>query len=362
MKKKVFWKDIRKAVVSSKGRFLSIMSLMALGSFALVGLKVTAPDMHRTAHHYLAACHTMDLSVIASQGLSQEDQEELEDIPRSQVEYAYMTDVTIKNQKKAVRIFSNSKHISVYELVGGRMPKAADEIALASTLKKDYQLGDTISFTQSGRALLGKNSYKVVGFVNSPEIWSTTNMGRASAGDGALSAYAVATESAFVSSFYTLARLTYDDLADFSSFSSAYRQKLAAHQDDLDNLLADNGQKRLLTLQGQLQQQITAAQKEVDAAKEEVAEQEGALSFLSGTQLDAAQTALSEAKHKIALSEEQLKDMQKTAASMEEPIYNTYNRSTFPGGGAIKHMFLVQLLSVLSVTSFLLFYIWWLLL
>ena len=39
--KQTYWKDIRRAFGKSKGRFLSIMLLMMLGSFALVGLKVT---------------------------------------------------------------------------------------------------------------------------------------------------------------------------------------------------------------------------------------------------------------------------------------------------------------------------------
>ena len=49
MSKKTYWKDIRKSIVSSKGRFLSIMLLMMLGAFAFIALKVTGPDMQRTA-------------------------------------------------------------------------------------------------------------------------------------------------------------------------------------------------------------------------------------------------------------------------------------------------------------------------
>ena len=48
MNRKTYWKDVRKSFSSSKGRVVSIASLMALGSFALVGLKVTTPDMQHT--------------------------------------------------------------------------------------------------------------------------------------------------------------------------------------------------------------------------------------------------------------------------------------------------------------------------
>lgn len=38
LKKKMLWKDIKKCVSKSKGRFFSILCLVAIGSFALLGL------------------------------------------------------------------------------------------------------------------------------------------------------------------------------------------------------------------------------------------------------------------------------------------------------------------------------------
>lgn len=105
VRKKVFWKDICKSFSASKGRFLSIMLLMLLGSLVLTGLKVTPQDMQRTADHYLNTHKTMDLSVIASAGFSKEDQKELDHIKGGHVEYGYMSDVTIKDTEDAVVFF-----------------------------------------------------------------------------------------------------------------------------------------------------------------------------------------------------------------------------------------------------------------
>ena len=55
MKRKVYWKDLFASFTHSKGRFLSILTLMLLGSLALVGLKVTTPNMHRTANQFYSA-------------------------------------------------------------------------------------------------------------------------------------------------------------------------------------------------------------------------------------------------------------------------------------------------------------------
>ena len=48
---RTLWKDIWRCLIKSKGRFFYIMILLAIGSFALVGLKVASPDMSLTAQH-----------------------------------------------------------------------------------------------------------------------------------------------------------------------------------------------------------------------------------------------------------------------------------------------------------------------
>ena len=333
MAKKTYWKDIRKSFGSSKGRFLSIMLLMMLGAFAFVGLKVTGPDMQATASQYLKKHNTMDLSVIASYGFSDDDKEELDSIKNADVEYGYLTDVTVKNTDDAIRVFSKSTSISTYELVSGRLPKSSDEIALASTMKDDYKVGDTISFTQSDEdGILKNTAYKVVGFVNSSEILSTTSLGSSTAGDGSLSNYAVVTESAFDTDTYTIARIRYDNLKTLNPFSESYKQKVADKQNELDDLLSDNAEQRLASLKSDAQAEVDANQEKVDSAKAQLAAQESALASLSAEQQAAAQSSIDQAQAEITESESEIQEAQAKIDAMTEPTYTSYTRSTLPGG------------------------------
>lgn len=333
MAKKTYWKDIRKSFGSSKGRFLSIMLLMMLGAFAFVGLKVTGPDMQATASQYLKKHNTMDLSVIASYGFSDDDKEELDSIKNADVEYGYLTDVTVKNTDDAIRVFSKSTSISTYELVSGRLPKSSDEIALASTMKDDYKVGDMISFTQSDEdGILKNTTYKVVGFVNSSEILSTTSLGSSTAGDGSLSNYAVVTESAFDTDTYTIARIRYDNLKTLNPFSESYKQKVADKQDELDDLLSDNAEQRLASLKSDAQAEVDANQEKVDSAKAQLAAQESALASLSAEQQAAAQSSIDQAQAEITESESEIQEAQAKIDAMTEPTYTSYTRSTLPGG------------------------------
>ena len=167
MMRKIYWKDILRSFTSSKGRFLSILILMMLGSLALVGLKVAPPNMRRTATDYLKEQRTMDLAVMADYGLDAEDQKELAAIKGADIEFGYLTDVTV--DEEALRVFSDTKDISNFQVTSGRLPKKEQEIALASFWSKKYKIGQEIDLTEKAgsRSVLKKKTYKIVGFVNS---------------------------------------------------------------------------------------------------------------------------------------------------------------------------------------------------
>ena len=118
MKKKTLNKDIRNAFRQSKGRFLSIMLLMMLGAFSLVGLKVSGPDIEDTLNSYMESANAADLFVVAGYGLSDEDQAEIKQ-ENADVEFGYFVDTVISDTPNAIRVFSQTTDISTFELVSG---------------------------------------------------------------------------------------------------------------------------------------------------------------------------------------------------------------------------------------------------
>ncbi len=245
--------------------------------------------------------------------------------------------MTIKNTDDAIRVFSNSKHISKYELVSGVYPKATDEIALALTMQKKYHLGDNITFTQSDeQGILKKTTFKVVGFVNSSEILSKSSLGTSSAGNGVLKYYAVVPESAFDSDFYTIARIRYDDLKKLNPFSKTYKEKLAKKEKALEDLLSDNPSQRLAQLKSEAQTSLDANQAKVDAAKSQLEAQKAMLTQLPNEQQLAAQESINQAQAQITESEKQLNEAKVNLDAMKEPTYTSYTRSSLPGGGGFQ--------------------------
>ncbi|HEM5265755.1 TPA: FtsX-like permease family protein [Streptococcus suis] len=308
MKKKIYWKDMRQSLLSSKGRFLSIFSLMMLGALALTGLKVTAPNMEKTAQAYIASHRTMDLAVISGLGLSQADLDELETIEGATLEAGYFKDVVTNEGQTAIRLFSAPKTLSTYKLVEGEMPSQKGQIALSASFKNRYKLDDTVQVTESDKdgKILTQTSFTLVGFVASAEIWDNETMGMAASGDGQLGGYGLVSQDTFKSEVYTIARIRYDDLVDLPYYSQAYQDRLDQHQEDLEKLLADNDEQRLETIQAEGQTEIDKGEAEIDQAQSRLDQAAGELA--SGKdQLASGRSEFARGRAKLVQSEMELR-------------------------------------------------------
>ena len=360
--KKTYRKDLFQSVTASKGRFVSILTLMMLGSLALVGLKVASPNMERTAGDYLRKANTLDLAVIADYGLDKEDQDELKTLQGVSVEFGYMADLTVENSEEAVRLYSKPEGISTFQVTEGRLPEADEEIALADFWKDRYQIGQTITFTkkEEGKSVLKSQTFTITGFVQSGEMLSQKDLGSASSGNGSLAGYGVILPSQFDSDVYSIARVRYDDLKNLDAFSSDYKTKRTQHQEELQDLLADNGQKRLVSIKANGQksleegkEQLQTAESNLQNGKSQLEQAESRLktqeeqatalpepqkSQIEG-QLIKAKEELATQKEKLAQTEsdltkekEKLEQRQKELDELAEPKYHVYNRQTMPGG------------------------------
>ena len=362
MKRKIYWKDLLQSFTGSKGRFLSILTLMMLGSLALVGLKVASPNMERTAWIFLKNTNAADVTVIGDYGLDQADQAELQTLSGADVEFGYMTDLTLEGSQDAIRIFSKTEKISKFQVTQGQLPEKEDELALADFWKDRYQIGQVIHLSQknASNSQLKRDSYTITGFIHSPDIFSKTDMGSSASGNGNLAAYGVVTKDNFKSSVYTIARLRFNSLTDVNPFSVDYEKKLEEEEATLKELVADNGQARLEKMKKDAQKSLDEGKKQLDeaetnlvAGKKRLQEtdtqlqgQEVQLSQFPepqqsqiSSQIEQAKEQLKQEKEKLSQAETDFaKEKAKWQASQDEvnalaePTYHVYNRKSSPTG------------------------------
>ena len=366
MKRKVYWKDLFASFAHSKGRFLSILTLMLLGSLALVGLKVTTPNMHRTANQFIQQQKMVDLAVMGDLGLGQADQEELLGLKGARVEFGSLLDLTVKGTGEAIRLFSPPKSLSSFRVTKGRLPQKEEELALASFWEDRYRLGDILTLEEKAgtRSSLKQKQFTIVGFVQSSEMWSQKNLGTAMSGSGNLDAYALVSKEVFTTKLPVMARIQFDDLRSLDSFSQVYQKRLEAHQEELEKLLKDNGKARYQRLKQEADGQIQKGQKELSRAKETLQSAKNQIdqaqkqldlqesqfkklaSFLPVKERVASQEKIHQAKEQLdqkkkdwatgeselAKREEELKKAQRERDQLEIPTYHVYDRKTMPGG------------------------------
>ena len=282
VKKKILNKAILSSLKESKGRFLSILCLMMLGSFALVGLKVSGPDIQETVHQYLEKYHTADIFVLADYGLSPKDQEELRE-ENVEVEFGYFVDTVIADSPKAIRVFSKTAQQSEVELVSGAYPSHLDEVVLDEQLSNRYHIGDSISLNEvKSPSLLKQHEFKITGFAHSSEILSKNSKGVSTAGSGDLSGFAIVPQESFDSSVYTIARLRYPNLRSLKTFSREYLDEVVWIQQSIEEKLSDNGTVRLNDLKEEADGKIQDGEEQISQAKNQL--EEGKMKLEDGQQ------------------------------------------------------------------------------
>lgn len=274
--KKALNKDIRKEYTKTISRFLSILAMIALGSFIFVGLFDTGPTMRNTLLDYTSRYHLQDMTVTSPFGLDTEDQAILESMKGiSILDYAYRTDLLVEGTDLVVRGESTAK-LPSYEILQGRLPLHADEIALDGVmLEKGYALGDHISFVPEK---IGDNypliryEFQITGFVNSPEYLMPTQKGISSLGDGTVTCFAVIPREAFNLENFSLARITYEDAAGLDASTEEYQTLLQAHGNRLADAFTNRPEIRKKKFLEEGYAEITDAEQEISDAEQELSD------------------------------------------------------------------------------------------
>ena len=279
MKKRQLKKDIWKSIHHSWGRFFSIMMLMALGSFALIGLFVTGPDMRQTGKNYFNELNVSDITVLSDYGIDDSEQEYIEKASGiKDLEYIYLKDVIVEDTDTSFRIFSKPEKISLYELVEGKFPEADDEIAIDNLYSDKYKIGDTIKFTEKveeDEQILKIHEFKIVGYINSGEILSVLNRGQTDVGTGELNSYAIINSNVFDSDVYMMAKITFDAKSELSSAESTIKTQEATlnqKQKEYNIALTELNQKKAEYNQAKAtieskQQEINTNRAQLETAK-----------------------------------------------------------------------------------------------
>ncbi len=270
-------KDFVREIQHSLSRFLSILILVSLAVAFLSGLRSTAPDMKNTLDSYMDQQSFMDIQILGTLGITQEDIAVLRAQPGvAEVEPAHTIDVYAHagGVDVVTKLHSLPKKLNRLTVMEGRLPGSTTECVVDQQLlnRMGLSIGDQLEFQVSGpfQGALAVTAFTVTGVVRSP-LYISPERGTSTLGTGQAAAFAYVLPEAFDMEAVTTAYLTVEGAADEMTFSPAYTDTVDAVLHQLEPVSRERSKLRRESLVDAGNEKLADAEAELEAAKADAA-------------------------------------------------------------------------------------------
>ena len=271
---KDFWMEVRK----SRARFISIFCIVALGVAFFSGIQASSPDMRLSGDAYYNESKLMDLKVVGTMGLTDDDIQALKELPETDtVEGACSTDVICgeTDSQKVLHVESLNKEVNHLSITEGRLPQKSGECFLDSAFAsgQKYSIGDKVVIRQPGDSeLLKEETYTVVGIGKSP-LYISFNRGNTTVGSGEVNGFMYVVADDFDSDVYTQIYVRAHEVDKVTSYTDGYDNLADKLEDKVKGIEAERCQARYDSVVGEAQEKIEDAEKELADGKKEADEE-----------------------------------------------------------------------------------------
>ena len=230
MKKRALRKDFFMEIRKSLNRFLSIFLIVALGVAFFAGLQAAAPDMESSGDAYFDENSLMDLKVISTLGLTEDDRKALEALDGVKTaEGAWMTDVLYgeDTSQEVLHVESIAEQFQKLVLSEGTIPTKQGECFVDDELAESLGLsvGDTLkvreSLEEDEDPMLKTDTFTVTGIGSSP-MYISFNRGNSTLGSGKVAGILYVVPENFDVDVYTQIWLEAEGARELNTFSEAY--------------------------------------------------------------------------------------------------------------------------------------------
>lgn len=357
MKKKALRKDFYMEIRKSMGRFLSIFFIVAIGCAFFAGIRSSEPDMRYSGDAYFDRKNLMDLQVISTMGLTDEDVEaieKLDGIEKAEAGYSVDALCTEGDNQIVMHVMSLLPSMNQVQVENGRLPEKSDECVVDADFlsKSTLKIGDRVTLSSGTDKpvtdSLKEDTFTIVGSVSSP-CYIGFQRGSTTIGSGNISAFLCVPEESFCMEVYTEIYAQVKGAEKLTAFTDQYDQRIDSVMKEVEAIkeerekarydeivteasekLAD-AEKEITDAEAELEQgkaeaqeKLTAAreklenaQKELEQAKKELASSQAKIASFK-EELEQAQKELNESSGKIAAGEKELNEKSIALATLKE--------------------------------------------
>ena len=322
---KDFWMEIKK----TKARFISIFCIVSLGVAFFSGIQASSPDMRLSGDAYYTENKMMDLKVVGTLGLTENDVDALKKIEGVEwAEGAWATDVLCgeANAQKVLHVESINKDVNGLTVTEGRLPEKSGECFLDVTFAQGmgYEIGDQMEFREDTEdPFLKKRTYTVTGVGRTP-LYISFNRGNTTLGSGEVNGFAYVLPEDFDQEIYTQIYIRAHGANQVTSYTDAYDTLVEKLQQNVEGIqkerclaryedVMSEAEEKLADAEQELADGKTEAQKELADARKDL--EDGEQELADGRkEYEDGKKQLADAREKLKDGRAQLDTAQQTIA------------------------------------------------
>lgn len=320
MKKRALHKDFFMEIKKSFHRYASILLIVALGVAFFSGVRASKPDMVLSADIFYDESNLMDIRVVSTLGLTDEDVEAIRQVEGAgDVMPVYSSDVLCESKDNllVIKLMSLPDPVNQLKIEAGRLPQESGECLVDEKLidSYGYQIGDQIT-VQSGNDtelsdIVNTSEYTIVGYGSSP-LYLSLERGSSSIGSGDMNGFVVIPKENFTLEAYTEICLTAAGAKELTCYTDEYDDFV----DKLVSRIEDISETRC---EARYEEVKKEGDDKIRDAEEEVADGEQKLADAK-QKIEDGQQEINDAKQTLAEKEQELKDAKKELADKEQEL------------------------------------------
>lgn len=307
-------KDFRREIKKSFSRFISILLIVTLGVAFYSGIRSSMPAMQMTADSIYDKENLMDIRVVGTLGLTDNDLKAIGEIEGVEaVEGAYTTDfLCLINSKELVtKVIATPEKINDVMVSEGRYPEKYNECVVSREFLKESGLaiGGFVTLTTGTDTsvfdTLASETYEIVG-VGSSSYFLNGDMGTSTIGDGTVDGYVVIPQEAFVTDVYTSIYVQVAGAKELDCYSEEYTSLVESVMNKIKAISDRRCDVRYSEVRSTSNELIEKARSEYEAAEITVQTElaEAYQKILEGRQLYEEQKAWVEQNSEILMNAE----------------------------------------------------------
>ncbi|OXM99470.1 FtsX-like permease family protein [Bifidobacterium vansinderenii] len=334
-----FGKDIRRTIAHNGKRFVSILSITALGVTMATGLHAACDDLLRSADSFFDRQNLYDVSVVSTMGLTEDDINALakvKGVDDVRGGHSEEVGVTVDGGKTTATLSQIVTGFNTPYVLDGRLPNNGDEVATTSAYLNDSgaKIGDKVSFgtaatekdddTASGSTeIFARRDYTIVGTVIDPTNTNNSEGATAFRDTSTTPDYTFFTTAAAVNDsakdVYTAAYVHVDGSTTERAYSDGYTNLVDGAKTAIEAIQSDRETARTQALKADAHATVD---EEESKANDELGNAQ--------TQIDNARAELTDQQNRIDEQERQLdaqEEQLKAAQSAEQANGQTERNS-----------------------------------